>query len=59
MKSQINFIQIKTLPLILNTPLNSFSHARIEKWSLMNKGNVTLNCSLNKNTFFIKEKYSS
>ena len=49
------FIQIKTLPLILNAPLNSFSNVHVEKWGLMNKGNTSLNCSIVKNTFFIGE----
>ena len=49
------FIQIKAPPLLLNTPLYSYSNVHVEKWGLMDKGNTTLNCSIFKNTFFIGE----
>ena len=48
-------IQIKTLPLILNSPLSSSSSVHIEKWGLMNKGSINMTCSILKNTFYIKE----
>jgi hypothetical protein len=48
-------IHIKTLPLILNSPLSSSSSVHIEKWGLMNKGTINMTCSILKNTFYIKE----
>ena len=49
------FIQVKTLPLTLNTPLTSFSEVTVYKWGLMGKGKTSLNCSIPKNTFCINE----
>ena len=49
------FIQIKSLPLILNTPLSSSSNVHVEKWGLMDKGNTSLYCSISKNIFCIGE----
>ena len=40
------FIQIKSLPLILNTPLSSSSNVHVEKWGLMDKGKTSLYCSI-------------
>ena len=49
------FLHIKAVPLILNTPLTSFSEVTVYKWGLMGKGKTSLNCSIPKNTFCINE----
>ena len=44
-------IQIKTLPIIHNSPLTSSTSTHIEKWGLMNKGTINMTCSIKKILF--------